>query len=244
MTQTLSRLPVAQLALVAGLLAALLIGGAGPLYRFAGLTIQQVFPLMMYGTYAAGLTLLLALAWVVVAALTRSGRGLVLVVVGTVLAVGAALVPISMRSQAQALPMIHDITTDTANPPAFVAIAPLRAEAPNGVDYVTDPAEQAKAYGDIKTFRSPLPTGELFDQALAAAEAQGWEIVASSREEGRIEATDTTLWFGFKDDVVIRVVSEESGGSRLDIRSMSRVGKSDLGKNAARIRAFLAALPK
>jgi uncharacterized protein (DUF1499 family) len=244
MMQTLSRLPVAQLALVAGLLAALLIGGAGPLYRFAGLSISQVFPLMMYGTYAAGLTLLLTLVWVVVAALTRSGRGLVLVVIGTVLAVGAALVPISMRSQAQALPMIHDITTDTVNPPAFIAIAPLRAEAPNGVDYVTDPAEQAKAYGDIETFRSPLPTGELFDQALAAAEAQGWEIVASSRDEGRIEATDTTLWFGFKDDVVIRVASEETGGSRLDIRSMSRVGKSDLGKNAERIRAFLAALPK
>jgi hypothetical protein len=244
MMQTLSRLPVAQLALVAGLLAALLIGGAGPLYRFAGLSISQVFPLMMYGTYAAGLTLLLTLVWVVVAALTRSGRGLVLVVIGTVLAVGAALVPISMRSQAQALPMIHDITTDTVNPPVFIAIAPLRAEAPNGVDYVTDPVQQEKAYGDIKTFRSLLPTGELFDQALAAAEARGWEIVASSRAEGRIEATDTTFWFGFKDDIVIRVASEETGGSRLDIRSMSRVGKSDLGKNAERIRAFLAALPK
>jgi hypothetical protein len=244
MMQTLSRLPVAQLALVAGLLAALLIGGAGPLYRFAGLSISQVFPLMMYGTYAAGLTLLLTLVWVVVAALTRSGRGLVLVVIGTVLAVGAALVPISMRSQAQALPMIHDITTDTVNPPVFIAIAPLRAEAPNGVDYVTDPVQQERAYGDIKTFRSLLPTGELFDQALAAAEARGWEIVASSRAEGRIEATDTTFWFGFKDDIVIRVASEETGGSRLDIRSMSRVGKSDLGKNAERIRAFLAALPK
>lgn len=244
MMQTLTRLPVAQLALVTGILAALLIGGAGPLYRFAGMTIPQVFPLMMYGTYAAGITLLLAFVWVVVAALTRSGRGLVLVVIGTVLSVGAALVPISMRAQAGALPMIHDITTDTANPPAFVAIAPLRAEAPNGVDYVTDPALQEKAYGDIKTFRSPLPTGELFDKALAAAEALGWEIVASSREEGRIEATDTTLWFGFKDDVVIRIAADETGGSKLDIRSMSRVGKSDLGKNAERIRAYLAALPK
>jgi uncharacterized protein (DUF1499 family) len=125
-----------------------------------------------------------------------------------------------------------------------VAIAPLRADAPNGVDYATDPAEQQKAYADIQTFRSPLPKGELFDQALAAAEAQGWEIVATSRDEGRIEATDTTLWFGFKDDVVIRVVAEETGGSKLDIRSMSRVGKSDLGKNADRIRKFLAALPK
>jgi uncharacterized protein (DUF1499 family) len=244
MTQTLSRIPVAQLALVAGILTALLIGGAGPLYRFAGLTLQQALPLMMYGTYAAGLTLLLAVIWVVVAAVTRSGRGLVLVVIGTLLAVAAAMVPITMRSTAQRLPFIHDITTDTAAPPAFVAIAPLRADAPNGVDYATDPAEQQKAYADIQTFRSPLPAGELFDQSLAIAEAQGWEIVATSRDEGRIEATDTTFWFGFKDDVVIRIVAEETGGSKLDIRSMSRVGKSDLGKNADRIRKFLAALPK
>lgn len=233
-----------RLALAAGVLAALLIGGAGPLYRFAGVSLQQALPLMMFGTYAAGLTLLLAVIWVVIAAVTRSGRGLVLVVIGTLLAVAAAMVPISMRSTAQRLPFIHDITTDTGAPPAFVAIAPLRADAPNGVDYATDPAEQQKAYADIQTFRSPLPAGELFDQALAAAEAQGWEIVATSRDEGRIEATDTTLWFGFKDDVVIRIVAEETGGSKLDIRSMSRVGKSDLGKNADRIRKFLAALPK
>ena len=68
-----------------------------------------------------------------------------------------------------------------------------------------------------------------------------WEIVSSSREEGRIEATDTTAWWGFKDDIVIRIVAE-GNGSKLDIRSMSRVGKSDLGKNAERVRAFLAAL--
>lgn len=244
MMQTLSRLPVAQLALAVGMLAALLIGGAGPLYRFAGLTFQQALPLMMYGTFAAGLTLFLALVWVVVAALTRSGRGLLLVVIGTVLAVGAALVPISMRAQAGRVPPIHDITTDLAAPPAFVAIAPLRADAPNGVDYTTDRAAQQKAFPDITTYRSQLSPGELFEKALAAAEAQGWEIVASSREEGRIEATDTTLWFGFKDDVVIRIAADEAGGSKLDIRSMSRVGKSDLGKNAERIRAFLAALPK
>jgi len=63
-------------------------------------------------------------------------------------------------------------------------------------------------------------------------------VVSSSREEGRIEATDETLWWGFKDDVVIRIQAE-GAGSKLDIRSMSRVGKSDIGKNAERIRAFL-----
>lgn len=230
--------------LVLGLAAALLIGGAGPAYRFAGVSLQSALPLMLYGTIAAGVALLLAFAWVAFAAYTRRGAGLLFVVLGAVLAVGAALVPISMRGQAARVPMIHDITTDTANPPAFIAIAPLRAEAPNGIDYVTDPALQQKAYPEIVTHRSGLPPAELFDKALAAAQAQGWDIVSSSREEGRIEATDTTLWFGFKDDVVIRIAADEAGGSKLDIRSMSRVGKSDLGKNADRIRAFLAQLPK
>lgn len=230
--------------LLLGVATVLLIGGAGPLYRFAGLTLQQALPLMLYGTVAAGLALLLAVAWVGVAAYTRRGAGLLFVVAGAVLAVAAALVPISMRSQAGRVPMIHDITTDTANPPAFVAIAPLRADAANGIDYATDPAEQQKAYADITTHRSALPVAALFDRALEIAKAQGWEIVAASREEGRIEATDTTLWFGFKDDVVIRIQAGDAGGSTLDIRSMSRVGKSDLGKNAERIRAFLAQLPK
>ena len=233
-----------RLALAAGIVTALLIGGAGPLYKYAGLSLQSTFPLMFYGTISAGVTLLLAVIWLGIAAFMRSGAGLVLVVIGAVLAVGAAMVPISMRAQAGRVPAIHDITTDTASPPAFVAIAPLRADAPNGVEYTTDPAEQQKAFPDITTYQSQLSPDELFDKALAAAEAQGWEIVASSREEGRIEATDTTLWFGFKDDVVIRIVADETGGSRLDIRSMSRVGKSDLGKNADRIRAFLATLPK
>jgi uncharacterized protein (DUF1499 family) len=81
----------------------------------------------------------------------------------------------------------------------------------------------------------------MFKRAEATARAMGWEIVAAEPGEGRIEATDTTMWFGFKDDIVIRIVPEGEG-SRLDIRSMSRVGKSDLGKNADRIRKFLAAL--
>jgi uncharacterized protein (DUF1499 family) len=76
---------------------------------------------------------------------------------------------------------------------------------------------------------------------LAAARAQGWEIVAAVPAEGRIEATDTTRFFGFKDDIVIRVKAE-GAGSRVDVRSLSRVGKSDVGKNASRIRAYLIAL--
>jgi uncharacterized protein (DUF1499 family) len=82
---------------------------------------------------------------------------------------------------------------------------------------------------------------QAFDRALATARAMGWEIIASDPTAGRIEATDTTLWFGFKDDVVVRVEAAP-GGSRVDVRSLSRVGLSDVGTNAARIEKYLTAL--
>ncbi len=82
---------------------------------------------------------------------------------------------------------------------------------------------------------------EAFRRAEEIARGMGWEIVASVPREGRIEATDTTFWYGFKDDIVIRIEPEASA-SRIDVRSVSRVGKSDVGKNAARIRAFMARL--
>ena len=87
----------------------------------------------------------------------------------------------------------------------------------------------------MKCFSS-LATSTLFPYA-----SLGWEIVSVSENEGRIEATATTFWFGFKDDVVIRV-REDSGGTRIDLRSVSRVGGGDLGANAARIRAFIDAI--
>jgi uncharacterized protein (DUF1499 family) len=194
--------------------------------------------LLFWGTLAAGGAGALALVWLVLAVVSRSAAGLGLVAVALLVAAGAAYVPISMKMKADGLPMIHDVTTDTANPPAFVAIAPLRAEAPNGIDYKTDPALQQKGYPDIQPVTSALAPAMLFEKALGVAKNMEWEIVAVSPEQGRIEATDTTAWWGFKDDIAIRVTAERDG-SRLDIRSMSRVGKSDVGKNAERIRTFL-----
>ena len=231
---------IARLAFVAGLAAALLIGLGGPLYRFAGVGLETIFFTMFpFGVYAAIGAVALALIWLVLAFMRRSGEGLALVIVGLVLA-GAAYVPLDMRAKGTSLPRIHDITTDTTNPPAFVAVAPLRADAKNGVAYDTDSGQQKIGYPDIEPMIMPDVTpADAFKRADAAAKAMGWEMVASVPEEGRIEATDTTLWFGFKDDIVIRIVAE-GAGSRLDIRSMSRVGISDMGKNAERIRAFFA----
>jgi uncharacterized protein (DUF1499 family) len=83
-----------------------------------------------------------------------------------------------------------------------------------------------------------VPPAQAFARARAAAQARGWEIVAADESAGRIEALATTRWFGFKDDIVIRVAAA-GGGSRIDMRSKSRVGRSDLGANAKRIQDFL-----
>jgi uncharacterized protein (DUF1499 family) len=232
-----------RLALLAAVVAAVLVAAAGPAYRFGYADIPTAFSFMRFGIYAAGAAGALALVWIVFALVARSTAGLYAFIAALVIAGAAAAVPIGMMQIGASVPAIHDITTDTANPPPFVAIAPLRANAPNGVDYKADenvePTKQA--YPDIQPLVTDVPPADMFKRAEAVARATGWEIVAVEPGEGRIEATDTTLWFGFKDDIVIRIQAEGEG-SRLDIRSMSRVGKSDLGKNADRIRKFLAAL--
>jgi uncharacterized protein (DUF1499 family) len=150
------------------------------------------------------------------------------------------------KAQAQSLPVIHDISTDTANPPVFKAVLPLRADAVNPVEYegAEIAKQQATAYPDIK----PLELGEnkqkSFDEALDAAKKMKWDIVDQSLTDGRIEAVATTAFFGFKDDVVIRLTEISPETTRLDIRSLSRVGKSDVGANAARIRKYFAMLKK
>jgi len=141
------------------------------------------------------------------------------------------------------VPRIHDITTDTEHPPQFVALRPVREQSPNGAAYGGREvaAAQKQGYPDVIPLLLPVPPDRAFAKCEAAARALGWEIVAAAPAEGRLEATATTRWFAFKDDIVVRV-APALDGSRVDIRSVSRVGQSDLGANAARIRAFLIAL--
>ena len=137
------------------------------------------------------------------------------------------------------VPRIHDISTDSENPPRFVAVLPLRQGAENPVDYSAEVAAQQKqAYLDIAPAMLDVPPAQAFARAERAARAMGWDIVAVAPGDLRIEATDTTLLFGFKDDIVVRV-TPSGNGSRVDVRSLSRVGRSDFGVNANRIRKFL-----
>ena len=162
----------------------------------------------------------------------------------TTLVLGAVLVGIPGRfGLGTPKPAIHDITTDTQQPPQYVAVLPLRAKAPNTTVYGGEAiaARQREAYPDVKPLVLEVPPSRAFERALATARAMGWELVEADAATGRIEATDTTFWFGFKDDVVVRI-RPTNGGSRIDVRSLSRVGGGDVGTNAKRILTYLEAL--
>jgi uncharacterized protein (DUF1499 family) len=161
-------------------------------------------------------------------------------IAGVIIGLVAAGIPWSWSRAAKQVPGIHDISTDTVDPPAFSALLPLRKNAENSVDYGGQDvaARQKMAYPDIQPLMLPLPVQTAFDRAVKVAREMRWNIVSLNGPKNRIEATATTFWFGFKDDVVVRVTPEKEG-SRVDIRSLSRVGVSDLGTNARRIRTFL-----
>ncbi|MGE0593143.1 MAG: DUF1499 domain-containing protein [Vicinamibacterales bacterium] len=224
------------------LLGLLVVALPGPAYRLGLIALPTAVPLVRYGAFigAAGLALSVAALLLAMRRSARQRPGPALA--GVLLGLVAFGLPFRLAQTASAVPPIHDITTDTTDPPVFSAIVPLRADVPNSLEYTPEVARLTQeAYPDLRTLTLPLPAAEAFDRALEAARAQGWDIVAASPDEGRIEASDTTTWFGFVDDVVIRLTPEGTA-TRLDIRSVSRVGRSDLGTNARRIRDYLASL--
>ena len=161
---------------------------------------------------------------------------------------------IKTKSKVSNLPFIHDITTDTQSVPAFTkTILELRAQTDgvNSVDYIgkKDARDkelyavlQTRAYPDIRPLILSGDPAQVFGQALATTEQMGWTVHTQDIDSGLIEATATSFWYGFKDDIIIRIRAGEGGGSVLDMRSISRVGQSDLGANAKRIRKFVKAL--
>ena len=219
-------------------------------YRWALWDFGTGFMILRWAAYGALGAAVVSLAGFLLGLWARSWRGPLAAVIGFAAAVATVWVPWSHVVPARDLPAIHDISTSLDDPPRFVAILPLRAGAPNTADYggPVIAALQQNAYPDVGPGLLKVPPKRAFEIAAAAARELGWEIVAEAPSDGRLEATDRTLWFGFTDDVVIRirshlfVGSEVVDGSRVDIRSVSRVGLSDLGANARRVRAFLAKL--
>jgi uncharacterized protein (DUF1499 family) len=232
---------IARFATVLGAVSLLALAATGPLHHLGIVGLAGAFTVLKWAVYGTVATLVLAVIGMIVAA--RRGAGMSTAVTALLMSLVAIGSIGALAWKASRVPAIHDITTDTMQPPPFLAVLPLRAGALNPVEYGGPDvaAKQKSAFPDIVPVTLSIPPERAFDRALAAARTMGWDLVASDPTGLRIEATDTTLWFGFKDDVVIRVTPQPNG-SRVDVRSLSRVGVGDIGANAARIRKYLAAL--
>ena len=219
----------------------------GPLgYRFGFVPLEPSMISLLVAVFGSLLVFIVAIVYTVVATRNKlpKDRNLLL------LSMGISLLPIIIMAPQMvstgSVPPIHDITTDTETPPEFNVILKLRAHAMNDVAYGSEqlPAEelaalQLAAYPRVVPLETELSIEAAVSRAEMVLTDQGLEIVAVDSDAGLVEATATPFWFGVKDDVVVRVEAIESG-SRVDVRSVSRVGQSDVGQNAKRIEKFLA----
>jgi uncharacterized protein (DUF1499 family) len=216
---------------------------AGPLAIHA----RVASPFLGFRIFGLGLVASLPLLLLSIAALVRTrgparreGRSTALraTLLSGVLALAFAL----LAAPGMRVPPIHDISTDPEDPPQFVEAARAPENAGDVLGYPRETAPQQRtAYPDVMPIRVRVEPSAAFANAQRAAAAVGWEIVRSDPAAGSLEATATSKVFLFVDDVSVRLRPEE-GGTKIDVRSRSRVGKSDMGANAARIRAFAAAV--
>lgn len=219
------------------------LGIAGPIYRL-GASLANAYTIMRWAEYIGLLALLLGTAALVYTYRQRKWTTALISVVTLTVALTTIVIPLTWQRRAQTLPLLHDITTDLENPPAFQAVIPRRGGAPNQLERNPQLAIlQREGYPDLAPITLPTSPATVFDRALAVAQANGWEIVTADKSSGRIEATDTTRWFGFTDDIVVRL-TPWGAGTRVDVRSAARAGAGDLGRNANRIRRFLGELAR
>ena len=216
--------------------ALLLVAGPGHRYGFIPTKIAVLLSL------AALVLGAIALLCAIVALLLPSQNRRTGMLAGCLIVSGAlSATLVSWAIKGASVPQIHDITPDLTNPPQFQLLAGARAGAANpdaypGAEFAD---QQRAAYPAITPLEvNNTDIAEILDLAEATAVAQGWNSVMRQADSNQIEATDVTFWFGYKDDIIIRVTESESG-SRIDVRSKSRVGQSDLGTNAARIAKYL-----
>lgn len=213
-----------------------------------GTLTRQIGPLVMIATLVMGVAALLL--WFLI----KPRKGLVIAALAILIPVAGFANLRATQAKVAELPFIHDVTTDTQDPPTFGAVIMAERDATDGVnsvDYVGKrdarddklvSALQTQAFPEIRTLVLNESPDVVFGRAEQAARDLGWAIKESDVATGRIDATDTTFWYGFKDDVTIRLRPAQGGGTRLDVRSISRIGGSDIGANAERVGRFLDAM--
>ncbi|HEX8262695.1 MAG TPA: DUF1499 domain-containing protein [Allosphingosinicella sp.] len=180
----------------------------------------------------------------------RRGKLMLSNLVALVVALGFVLYLGNLVRTARSVPAIHDVATDLDDLPQFARLT-VR---PDNLENIPDegrpelkalpPEARWKAlhrahYSDLRPVRVATPPAETVRRAAALARERGWDVASVDEKAGTMEATETSLFFRFRDDVVVRARPAPGGGSIVDMRSISRVGGSDVGMNAKRVRAFL-----
>lgn len=224
---------------------ALVIGVGGPLIAGWDMISKMAGVYCIFGaTLIAAIGAIAGLIAVALNLRNKSGM-LVTALIGLVLSGGFAGFMASRAAVAGQYPPIHDVTTNLASPPSFVKLK-LGADNLRGVDTVEKwRTLHAKAYGNIRPIvLTKVPAAVIADAERLATE-RGWKIVNVDETNGVFEATASVSLIKYQDDVVLTASATPDGtGTIVNMRSVSRVGISDLGVNAKRIREFLAALKK
>ncbi len=190
------------------------------------------------------LALVLIIVLVIASMLPRYRHHRRQALLNTLPAIPPVLLILALLGSSGDYPPIHDITTNTDDPPLFDAAAMVRSDDANSLEIKPMAiAIQLEHYPDLATIFTDMEPASAYERASAVAEILDWEIYNSDPANGLIEASYTSFWFGFVDDIVIRV-RRDGDGSKVDLRSVSRVGLGDLGANAARIRAFVERFPE
>ncbi|MFT7185312.1 MAG: hypothetical protein ACI84K_000687 [Pseudohongiellaceae bacterium] len=217
---------------------------AGPLgYKSGALPLQPAMVTLIVSLGIAVVTLILSLILFALGKDKGFSQNRKFLLIALLISLVPSLFVGMQLKTAASVPEIHDISTDTFNPPVFDAIVMLRKDAPNSLVYeYRGSAEklaalQIAAYPDLKPLTSILPVNLAIERTVGILKNQGLDVINVNAANGTIEATATSFWYGFKDDVVVRIQATEQG-TRVDLRSVSRVGLSDVGANAARIRLF------
>jgi uncharacterized protein (DUF1499 family) len=206
-------------------------------------TLPTPLAMKIFGLCVAGAVAALVLGVAALVTIWREGYiGAGRALVGSLFSILLLALPLWSLPSVVTLPRIHDISTDVAAPPAFAKLAALRSGQANAPQYQPGLAAlQIVAYPDIQPVSLPRPPAEIYTTVQETVRGLNWRIVAATppgeNKPGLIEAVDRSLIFGFTDDVVIRVTPEDKE-TRVDIRSSSRFGEHDLGRNAERIRTF------
>ncbi len=206
--------------------------------RFGYWDYTAAVTILTWAAYVGGSSALICLIGTFIARPGKDRRGFYLSLLGLAIIIPTLLYLMYWKDAEENAPPIQDITTNTENPPEFWS-------APNARVYggPSVAAYQMESYPDIQPLLLPLPANKVFDLVVEVIKDKGWELLEPNRSEMHIEATETTFWFGFSDDVVIHITATDAGNSWVDMRSTSRFGSGgDGGTNANRIRSFFSAL--